>query len=49
MQGSKAAPLTFLLGPGMLVVGLIAHAGFLDVMGGCLIGAVIVGAILDKY
>ena len=48
-RASKAAPRVFLLGTGVLVTGLVARVGVLDIAGACLIGAVVLAAILDNY
>ncbi len=45
----KAAPGTFSLGLGILLTGLIAGVQILDIAGACLIGAVLLGVILDNY
>lgn len=45
----KIAPRMFLLGLGILVIGLVVRVRVLDVVGGCLIGAIVLGLILDNY
>ena len=45
----RFAPRMFALGLGLLVVGLIAGVKALDIAGGCLIGALVLAAILDNY
>lgn len=46
---AKVAPTMFFLGLGALVAGLLLRVGILDIAGGCLIGAVLLGAILINY
>jgi hypothetical protein len=48
-RATKASPITFFLGLGALLVGLFTRIWFLDVTGACLMGAVILGAILINY
>jgi hypothetical protein len=46
---ARVAPAVFLIGLGILVLGLVAQLGVLEVAGGCLMGAVLLGAILRDY
>ena len=50
---SKHAPRVFppmlLLGLALLVLGLVAHVGILDIVGGCLAGVVVLAVIVDNY
>ena len=46
---SKVAPTVFFLGLGFLVAGLVLRIGLLDIAGGGLIGAVVLGAIVINY
>lgn len=48
-KAPKVAPRIFFLGLGILVTGLVIHVRILDVVGACLIGALVLGAILDNY
>jgi hypothetical protein len=48
-RAAKATPITFLLGLAALVSGVISRVWFLDVVGACLIGGVLLGAILVNY
>jgi len=48
-KASRAAPRVFLLGTGVLLAGLAVRVGVLDIVGACLIGAVVLAAILDNY
>lgn len=48
-KATKASPITFCLGLGALLVGLFARIWVLDVTGACLMGAVILGAVLINY
>ncbi len=49
VQGPKVAPRIFFLGLLILLIGLIARSGILDIAGGCLMGIVILAVILDNY
>jgi hypothetical protein len=52
LVGAKAprvAPRLFLLGFGLLITGLVAGVRELDVVGGCLIGILVLGVILQTY
>jgi hypothetical protein len=46
---TKAAPTMFFCGVAALGTGLIAGVWFLDMLGACLIGAVLLGVILVNY
>jgi hypothetical protein len=46
---AKVAPTTFLVGLGILVIGLVFGAEILDIAGGSLVGLVILGWIIDNY
>jgi hypothetical protein len=48
-KATKASPITFCLGLGALLVGLFTQIWVLDVTGACLMGAVILGAVLINY
>lgn len=48
-KGAKAAPATFFLGLGVLLLGLFLGVPILDGVGACLIGAVLLGVILVNY
>jgi hypothetical protein len=48
-KATKASPITFCLGLGALLVGLFTRIWVLDVTGACLIGTVILGAVLINY
>jgi len=45
----KAAPGTFFLGLGVLVVGLISGMNAIEITGGCLVGVVVLGVIVNNY
>lgn len=45
----KAAPRIFLIGLGVLVIGLVVRVRILEVVGACMIGGLVLGAILDNY
>lgn len=46
---ARVAPRVFLIGLGVLVLGLVARLGILEVAGACLMGGVLLGAILRDY
>jgi hypothetical protein len=48
-KATKASPITFCLGLAALLVGLFTRIWVLDITGACLIGAVILGALLINY
>lgn len=48
-KGSKAAPPTFLIGLAILLAGFGTHAEVLQIVGGCMVGLVVIGVILDNY
>lgn len=45
----KYAPRIFFAGLGLLLLGMVAGVQLLEVGGGCLIGALVLGAIADNY
>jgi hypothetical protein len=45
----RAAPRMFFLGLGLLAAGLVVRIRVLDIIGACLIGALVLGVILDNY
>jgi hypothetical protein len=47
--GEKAAPGAFFLGLGVLLIGLVARVQIMDIVGACLIGAVLLAVILHYY
>lgn len=47
--GERAAPGTFFLGLGVLFVGIIVGVRIIDFIGLGLIGAVVIGVIIDNY
>jgi hypothetical protein len=49
VQGAKIAKATFLTGLGILLFGLVIGVEIVDIIGGGLMGAVILGIILDNY
>lgn len=48
-QGAKVAKQTFIAGACILLFGLAIHVEVIDFVGGGLMGAVILGIILDNY
>jgi hypothetical protein len=48
-RAPRIVPRIFFLGLGILVVGLVAGIRVLDIVGGCMIGMLVLGAILDNY
>lgn len=48
-QGAKVAKVTFLTGLCILLLGLVIRIGIVELIGGGLMGAVILGIILDNY
>lgn len=48
-RAAKATPVTCLLGLGVLIVGIIAGVWILIVAGACLVGGVLLGAIMVHY
>ncbi len=48
-QAEKFAPRLFLVGLGVLVTGLIISIQLVAVIGGCLMGAVLLAALLKHY
>jgi hypothetical protein len=45
----RVFPPMFLLGLALLVLGLVAHVGILDIVGGSLAGVVVLALIVDNY
>jgi hypothetical protein len=45
----KYAPRIFFAGLGLLLLGVVAGLQPLEVAGGCLIGALVLGALVDNY
>ena len=48
-KAPQVAPRIFVLGVVILVAGLVIHMKVLDVIGGCLIGALVLAAVLNEY
>jgi hypothetical protein len=48
-QGAKIAKGTFVTGLCLLLIGLAIHVELVDIVGGALMGAVILGVILENY
>jgi len=48
-QAAKIAPRAFLVGLGVLLTGLVTGVELIAVAGGCLMGAVLLGALLEHY
>lgn len=48
-RAAKIAPRAFLVGLGVLVTGLVTGIGVIAVAGGALMGAVLLGALLEHY
>lgn len=48
-RAPRVAPRIFFLGLGLLGAGLAFRVPILDVLGACLIGVLLLGAILDNY
>ena len=46
---TRWSPLTFAIGLGLLIIGLVAGVPVLDILGGGLMGAVVLGAIMVHY
>lgn len=49
VAASKIAPGTFLLGLGVLLAGLVLGVGIVELVGACLMGAVVLGVIWVNY
>jgi small-conductance mechanosensitive channel len=45
----RYAPLTFLAGLGLLVIGVVAGIGILDIIGASMIGALALGYLVENY
>lgn len=43
------APLTFVAGLGLLVIGLVAGIRILDIVGASMVGALVVGFLIENY
>jgi hypothetical protein len=48
-QAAKVAPKVFLVGAGILLAGLVIGVSVIDFVGACMMGAVVLAAILDNY
>ena len=48
-RAARIAPRAFLAGLGVLVTGLVTGIGVIAVAGGALMGAVLLGALLEHY
>lgn len=48
-QAARVAPRLFLVGLGVLLTGLVVGVELIAVIGGCLMGAVVLGALLEHY
>jgi hypothetical protein len=46
---AKTAQITFVVGLGVLLIGIVAGVRILDIVGACLVGAVLLGTILENY
>ena len=46
---SRWSPLTFVIGLGLLILGLFAGVAVLDILGAGLMGAVVLGALMVHY
>lgn len=48
-RARRVAPTVFLLGLGVLIIGLIAGAGVLDILGASMMGLILFGMLLEHY